>query len=243
MRITEKVTDFVRLNPDQKHHFFQEVWQFDQIIFPYASIEYLYDYMHDVDAVSVQVIRYYHADQLVGQNIIPILKLPMDAGHIFVLYSRAGFLPSYRRRNLTLYSAIRVALKQRLQHPGTALWFVPTIMQPKVYMLFASRSQHFYPRANQLIPDEHLQVLQLVKTHHRDVDQRDRGVYVHPCDLPKMSAEHLIRLRNPSETHVNYFMTQVPDYFEGYGMMCVCKLDVKTIFETLMNLTLDRIVH
>ena len=240
MKITEKVIDFAQLSPDKKHQFFQELWQFDQEIFPHASIEYLYDYMHDVDAIAVPVVRYYDGDKLVGQNIIPVLKLKMDQGHILVLYSRAGFLPAYRRRNLTLFSAIRVALQQRVQHPGLAMWFVPTIMQPKVYMLFASRSKNFFPRANHAVPAEHLRVLKLVKTHHRDVGQRGEGVFVHPCDLPKMSAEHLIRLRNPAETHINYFMTQVPDYFDGYGMMCVCKLDFKTIFETLMNLSLDR---
>ena len=240
MKITEKIEDFIGLSPEKRHHFFQELWTFDQEIFPTGTIDYLYDYLHDRDAASIPVVRYYADGVLVGQNIIRILKLNLDDQPIFVVDSRAGFLPQYRRRNLSLHSAIRVALQHKLKNPGTPLWFVPTIMQPKVYMLFASRTSNFFPRAHKMIPPQHHQVLKLMLDRQKSVQNRGEGIYVYPCDLPKVDSEHLIRLRNHAETHVNFFMQYIPDYFDGLGMLCVCELDIKTIVETAINLAIDR---
>lgn len=240
MKIIEKITNFLELPPEKKHQFFQELWAFDQEIFPTGHIEQLYDYIHDVDAIAVPIVRYYHQGRLIGQNIIPILKMPLQGREIFIVNSRAGFLEEYRRRNLSLSSAIRIVLKYRLKHPTTPMWFVPTIMQPKVYMLFASRSKQFFPRESVQMPSDHLAVLELMKNRHSDLQQRGQGIYIHACDLPKFSAEHLIRLRNKSETHVNYFMKHVPDYFDGYGLMCVCDLSLKNILEVTINLATNR---
>ena len=240
MRITEKITNFLDLSPEKKHQFFQELWAFDQEIFPTGHIDDLYDYVHDVDAIAIPVVRYYHEGKLVGQNIIPILKLKLHERDIFVLNSRAGFLTEYRRRNLSLNSAIRIALSYRIRFPTIPMWFVPIIMQPKVYMLFASRCTGFFPRDEKMMPEEHVAVLELMTHRHTKLQQRGRGIYVLPCDLPKFSAEHLIRLRNKSETHVNFFMRHVPDYFDGYGLMCVCEINLKTILETTVNLMTNR---
>lgn len=243
MRIIEKITNFLELSPEKKHQFFQELWVFDQEIFPTSNIETLYEYVHDIDAIAVPIVRYYHNGRLIGQNIIPILKVKLNERDIFVVNSRAGFLEEYRRRNLSLNSAIRIALKYRVKFPTTPMWFVPTIMQPKVYMLFASRSKNLFPREGVEIPKDHLTVIELMAKRHVDVQRRGQGIFVHPCDLPKFSAEHLIRLRNKSETHVNFFMKHVPDYFDGYGLMCVCELNLKTIVETTVNLTTNRRIH
>lgn len=240
MKITEKIEDFVRLSPEKKHYMFQEVWNFDQEIFPRSCIDDLYDYLHDGDAKAIPIVRYYANGQLIGQNIIRILQLSLDGERILVVNSRAGFLSKYRGRNLSLYSAIRVVLQHKLKHPSVPFWFVPTIMQPKVYMLFASRTANFYPRANQPMPEKYQHVLNLIIDRKKQVQQRAEGVYIHPSDLPKVDSEHLIRLRNNAETHVNFFMQHVPDYFDGLGMLCVCELDLKTIVETAMNLAFDR---
>ena len=240
MKMTEKVVDFVRLSPEKKHHFFQDIWRFDQEIFPVASIDYLYDYLHDIDAVSIPVVQYFADGNLVGQNLIRILKLDLDDRPIFVFNSRAGFLPQYRRQNQSLHSAIRIALQYKLKHPHIPFWFAPTIMQPKVYMLFASRTSNFYPRANKQIPEQHHRVLKRMLSRKKNVEERGEGIYVYPCDLPKADPEHLMRLRNNAEVHVNFFMQHLPDYFDGLGMMCICELDLKTILETTINLTLDR---
>ena len=243
MKITERVTDFVQLSVEQKHLFFQQIWAFDQQIFPHTEIENLYQFVYDLDAVSVQVVQYFHKNILVGQNIIAILKLKLDHQPIFVVMSRAGFLAQYRRRNLSLRSAIRVAFHHRLRHPSVPLWFVTTLMQPKVYSLFASRSVNFYPRNGRKMSSDHLRVLKMVMSRKSQVEKRDVEVFTHYCDIPKITPEQLIRLRNKQDTHHQFFMQHVPDYFDGMGMMCVCQLDLKTIVETTFNLAIGRKVR
>lgn len=243
MFITETVTDFTKLASEQKKHFFKKIWAFDQHIFPNATVKEIYNFVHDVDAVSVQVIHYYHEGKLIGQNVLPIIKLSLDGKPIFVLSSRAGILPAYRSTNRTLNSAIRVVLNHQIRHLTMPLWFVTTVIQPKVYTLFASRSQRFFPRAGRQIPQDYLQVLNIFQQRKHEVQKRREDIFVHPIVLPKVSLDQLRCLRNKATTHINFFMQHVPDYFDGMGLMCVCKLDLKTIFEMMFNLSFDRHVY
>ena len=163
MRITETIFDFAKLASEEKHRFFKLVCEFDQHIFPDSCEEEIYNFVYDQDAVSVLVVHYYHKDTLVGQNIIPVLKLSLEGQPIFVVSYRASILPAYRKGNRTLKTAIRVAINQRIRHPSIPLWFVPTIIQPKIYTYFASRSQNFFPRRCKEIPQQYLKVLQMIQ--------------------------------------------------------------------------------
>ena len=243
MKIRETIIDFATLPAQQKHDFFQQMLEFDQLIFPFASVEQLYQYVHDPEAVSVPVIQYFVGERLIGQNIMPILKLQLQDKPVFVVTSRAGVLEQYRRSNLTLKTAIRVALRYRLRYPAIPLWFVTTLMQPKVYTLFASRSRYFYPRKGYTMPTAHQSVLELMHRYKSRVDKRGQGIYVAPALMPKVTPDQLIRLRKRSDVHYQFFMQHVPDYFDGKGLMCVCRLDFKTISETIMNLAFGKSVH
>ena len=243
MKIVETIVDFKRMVPKEKHNFFQQVFELDQQIFPHSSIEDLYRYVYDIDALSVSIVQYHHQNKLIGQNIIQILKLILNGNPIFIISSRAGFLAEYRGGNRSLKSAIRVALNHKIRYPMYPLWFVPTIMHPKIYTLFASRSANFFPRVGKKMPQAHADVLQLLHSQYNDVEVRGENLYVHPYDLPKVMPEQLICLRIKTDLHNQFFMQHVPDYFAGIGLICICCLDFKTICETVVNLALDRKVY
>ncbi|OTG81969.1 hypothetical protein B9T33_05440 [Acinetobacter sp. ANC 5054] len=242
MKISENVIDFSKLSTEKKHDFFQQLWDFDQKIFPSSRIEQLYEYLHDPDAVAIPVVQFFHRDKLIGQNIIRILKLNHKNRPILIFNSRAGVLPEYRSHNLTLNSAIKVAMQFQIRFPAIPMWFVATVTQPKVYTLFASRSVKFYPRYDAEMPEEYMDILKSMRVRHHDVQQRTENIFVHLCDLPKVTPEQLVQLRNKSDVHIQYFMQHVPDYFDGMGMMCICKLNVSTIFEASMNIAMGRAV-
>ena len=176
-------------------------------------------------------------------EILHLIRLSQQDKPIFVVTSRAGVLEQYRRSNLTLKTAIRVALRYRLRYPAIPLWFVTTLMQPKVYTLFASRSRYFYPRKGYTMPTAHQSVLELMHRYKSQVHKRGQGIYVAPALMPKVTPDQLIRLRKRSDVHYQFFMQHVPDYFDGKGLMCVCRLDFKTISETIMNLAYGKSVH
>lgn len=243
MRITETIFDFAKLASEEKHRFFKLICEFDQQIFPDSCEEEIYHFVYDQDAVSVLVVHYYHKDTLVGQNIIPVLKLSLEGQPIFVVSYRASILPAYRKGNRTLKTAIRVAINQRIRHPSIPLWFVPTIIQPKIYTYFASRSQNFFPRRDKEIPQQYLKVLQMIQQRKAEVHKRREDIFVYPYVMPHTTPEHIQRLRNKATPHINFFMQHVPDYFDGMGLLCICKLDLPTILETVFNLFIGRKVY
>lgn len=157
--------------------------------------------------------------------------------------SRAGILAAYRRGNRTLKTAIRVAVNQRIRHPSTSLWFVPTVIQPKIYTYLAPRSRHFFPRVGRKIPAEYLKVLQMMQQRKAEVHKRREDIFVYPYVMPLTTSAQIKHLRNKTITHINFFMQHVPDYFDGMGLLCIGKLDLKTILETIWNLSTDRHVY
>jgi hypothetical protein len=243
MRITETIVDFAQLASELKNRFFKMICEFDQQIFPASCEHDIYNFIHDPDAVSVLVVHYYHKDTLVGQNIIPVLKLSLEGHPIFVVSSRASILPAYRKGNRTLKTAIRVAINHRLRHPTIPLWYVPTVIQPKIYTYFASRSQNFYPRKGREIPQDYLKVLEMMQQRKQEICKRREDIFVYPYVMPQTTPEHIQKLRNKATPHIIFFMQHVPDYFDGMGLLCICKLDLKTIMETIFNLFLDRRVY
>ena len=70
-----------------------------------------------------------------------------------------------------------------------------------------------------------------------------KRIFVYPYVMPQTTPEHIQRLRNKTTPHINFFMQHVPDYFDGMGLLCICKLDLKTVLETSFNLFLDRKVY
>lgn len=243
MRITETIVDFAKLVSEEKHRFFKLICEFDQQIFPDSCEEEIYHFVYDQDAVSILVVHYYHKDTLVGQNIIPVLQLSLEGHPIFVVSYRASILPAYRKGNRTLKTAIRVAINQRIRHPSIPLWFVLTIIQPKIYTYFASRSQNFFPRRCKEIPQQYLKVLQMIQQRKAEVHKRREDIFVYPYVMPHTTPEHIQRLRNKATPHSNFFMQHVPDYFDGMGLLCICKLDLPTILETVFNLFIGRKVY
>jgi hypothetical protein len=243
MRITETIVDFAKLVSEEKHRFFKLICEFDQQIFPDSCEEEIYHFVYDQDAVSVLVVHYYHKDTLVGQNIIPVLQLSLEGHPIFVVSYRASILPAYRKGNRTLKTAIRVAINHRIKHPSIPLWFVLTIIQPKIYTYFASRSQNFFPRRCKEIPQQYLKVLQMIQQRKAEVHKRREDIFVYPYVTPHTTPQHIQRLINRATPHSNFFMQHVPDYFDGMGLLCICKLDLLTILETVFNLFTGRKVY
>lgn len=243
MRLVEEVIDFKKLSANGKSTLFAEIESFDRTIFPNVAQNEFYQLLYNHDAVALPIIRFYHRGKIVGQNIIAILKLKTDHQPLYIICSRAALLPEYRNQNRTILSAIRVTLGYRLKYPMRQLWFVTSLMQPKVYRLFATRSKRFYPRAEAQMPAEYWDVLNHMQNRQINVQQRREDVFVHPCVLPQTTSEQLVRLRNRGCRHTNFYMQHAPDYFIGMGLMCICKLDLLTLMEAGLNILLGREVR
>lgn len=240
MNLIETVFDFKALSVQQQSYFFEKIYQFDQKVFPNSSLEELKAFVYDPDAITVTVIQFHDREQLVGQNIILLILIHFNEQTMYVVNLRASFLSEYQKQNLTILSTVKAILNQRLKNTFILVWFVISINQPKIYSLFASRSKNFYPRVGKIMPKEYHEVLQLMAARYPEIQKRSEGVYVHETHSPARSFEQLTHLRIPQDVHCNFFLQHAPDYFDGWGIMCICKLDGKTLSETALNLALNR---
>ncbi|ENW89461.1 MULTISPECIES: hypothetical protein [Acinetobacter] len=241
MDITETVFDFKALSTQQQDYFFEKIAEFDQQVFTLTCEKELKKYLYDPQAISVTIIQYHHRGKLVGQTIIPLLALTLLHQPILVVNSRASFLKSYRHQynHKIINSALKAMLNQRFKYPLTPMWFIATINQPKLYAHFVSRVRGFYPRSDIRMPEDYLSVLQVMASRQHDIQKRDEDIYVHQTCVPLRSEEELQQLRVHANPHCDFFLQHAPDYFDGIGLMCICRLDSKTLTETALNFALD----
>ncbi len=68
------------------------------------------------------------------------------------------------------------------------------------------------------MPTEYVDVLNSYKIRQHDVQHRAEDIFVHRCDLPKVTPEQLVAATEKSDEHVQFFMQHVPDYFDGMGL-------------------------
>lgn len=63
-----------------------------------------------------------------------------------------------------------------------------------------------------------------------------KNIFAHSCDLPKVTPAQLIRLCSRADAHQQFFIQHAPDYFDGIGLMCICRLSFRTICAAALNL-------
>lgn len=240
MYVSEVVFDLKKISLLKQNCVFQEMLKLDKQIFPETTDQSFMDFVYDPAAISVYVIQYFCEDRLIGQNIIPILKLETETGMVLIVSSRAGFLPDYRKLDQTLNGAVRLIMNHRMKYPFTPYWFVTTLAQPRLYGLFASRSSHFFPRKDKNSPGEYREMLNFIAQRQPNVEQRGEDIYIQDCNLPVPSADELMHCGIVPDSHSAFFTKHAPDWFYGKGMICLCKLDGRTLTETAMNVFLDR---
>ena len=81
----------------------------------------------------------------------------------------------------------------------------------------------------------------MIQQRKSDV-QKSKYSYASKCNTQTTPAD--IRcLRNNATPHINFFMQYVSDYFNGIGLTCVYKLDLRTILEIILSLFLSRKVY
>ncbi|WP_448762122.1 hypothetical protein [Acinetobacter tandoii] len=240
MNISETITDYKKLLPEHQNQYLEQLLAFDRIIFPDTCKQELHDFMHDSDAISVQIVEYFDGVRLIGYNSILVLKLKIREKNIFVANSRGSFLPNYQRANKTINSVIKVAVQHSIKHPLVPLWIVVTLMQPKAYALLASCVQNFYPRIDVDTPQDYLEILKLIALKKSDVQKRAEGIYVHPRVIPETALDESINIHDQANQHIDFFMQHTPDFFDGMGMMCVSKLNTKMLTEAAILNAIER---
>lgn len=66
------------------------------------------------------------------------------------------------------------------------------------------------------------------------------SIFANSSDLPRVAPAQLIRLRSQADAHQQFFMQHALDYFDGMGLMCICRLNFRTICAAAVNLALGR---
>ncbi|WP_374574415.1 hypothetical protein [Acinetobacter sp.] len=61
------------------------------------------------------------------------------------------------------------------------------------------------------------------------------NIFAHSCDLPRVTPEQLIRLRISS-----FLCSMRRIILTAWGLMCICRLDFRTICAAALNLALGR---
>lgn len=159
-----------------------------------------------------------------------------------VIRTEVGFLPNYRRYNITLPTLVRSALAFQLSTLMRKGYFVATPVHPTPYRLGLAQLPEVWPHPEKPMPEKIRNVIGSLKAA-LDLHQVENGGEF-SCQVGWKVKESQIlkdRIQSRKDPVTRFYLSQNPDYSEGNGMLMVVPLTFKTYYSGLLGLVKKRI--
>jgi hypothetical protein len=168
--------------------------------------------------------------EMAGYCAVHRFRRRLRGREISVIRAEAGLRPEFRGRGATYWFGITYALRLKLRHPLTPVYYLGTLVHASSYHLFCKYFPWVYPAPGRPRPDD-MRVLALSL-----IDSFDRPA-VDPAD-PLVRDVGWITLETPQESALNrqtdlpdvqYYLRRNPGYVNGHGLVVLVPLSLPNI--------------
>ena len=228
----------IQLTEKEKHELTDRLYKIHEEIFHGVSKAAFRKYVIEPDS-KLTKIRIYRD---VGGN---------DAGYLsfqvfetgprrmdpFVVRTEVGFLPQYRRYNLTLPTLIRSAIAFQLKQLGRKGYFLATPVHPTPYRIGINQLPEVWPHPERETPQHIRETLGTLREALGIRPVPGGGEFA--CQVGWQVRESQIlkdRIMRRTDPITQFYLRQNPDYSEGNGMLMLVPLTLKTYMSGLGGL-------
>ncbi|MDQ2091887.1 hypothetical protein [Marimonas arenosa] len=151
-----------------------------------------------------------------------------------VIRAEAGLDPDFRGRSSTYWFGMIRALRTKLRHPFTPLYYLGTLVHTSSYHLFCKYFPLVYPSAGRPMPEQ-MRALALNLIESFDSPAVD------PAD-PLVRDVGWITIETPQETRLSrqnhrpdiaYFLERNPGFARGHGLVVLVPLSWSNLFAAI----------
>lgn len=154
-----------------------------------------------------------------------------------VVRTEVGFLPNFRRYNITLPTLIKDAVKYQIANLGRTAYFLATPVHPTPYRLGLAQLPEVWPRQNTPTPLKIKQVFSLL-ADSLNIQKADTGSEF-ACKVGWQVKESQVlqdRIMTRKDPATRFYLEHNPNYSQGNGLMMLVPLTFRTYFKGFMGI-------
>lgn len=232
-----------KLSGRERTELAEDLYAVHERIFSGVSAEHFRLHVIEPEAEATAIQLYLTAEnRIVGYCAIHRFRRRVKGRDALVLRAEAGLMPEYRGRGRTYEFGIVRAMRTKLLHPFTPIYYLGTLVHTSSYHLFCKYFPQIFPHPVLKAPDD-------LGTIARDLADSFSNPRVHPDD-PYLRDVGWITIETPQEKALNqrrnqpdvdFFRQRNPGYDRGHGLVIVVPLTFGNIFAALLRRLAERV--
>ena len=222
----QRTVDIDRLDPAARRKLGDELYPVQQLIFHGPEKEEFIDHVMFPDAERNMVRLYLDTSgATIGFCAVHRYRRVLRGRTYLVIRAEAGLHPDFRGRGSTYSFGIARALRQKLRHPFTPLYYLGTLVHTSSYHLFYKYFPKVYPTPDREMPDTVRDLaLELSESFHFPaVDSSDP--LVRDAGWTTIETQQEAELsQQDNRPDVAFFLRRNPGYARGHGLVVLVPL-------------------
>ena len=222
------------LPPTDREAFLDELGSLVSTIFINYGRDYLAKDMAAPHLASARVLMMRDGNgRLVGYNQVRRFAYEIDGRTVHMFRAMAGLLPEYRGRGSTLTFGLAQAFRFKLAHPFAEVYFLPILLHPTSYTLFARYGHAFWPTPKETTPADKFELLKkLCETAGFPLDDPDHPYVCKPDVMTRQDDAEAADWAADPRPEVQFFLKTNPRYREGRALVGIAPLTFANLFIT-----------
>ncbi|MCW8331987.1 hypothetical protein MD588_24650 [Photobacterium sp. SDRW27] len=227
--------DPASLSTTEKEHFVDSLYRLHSQIFDGVERADFVSYVVDSPADWTRIRVYKNSlNEWVGYCSVHRFNKKVFGRSLVIFRAEAGILRSYRGRSQTLWFAFNEAIKYRIRHPFSEIYYLGSFVHPSVLYMFSRYFSKYYPRADTptppLIKDL---MLELAKVFNIEPVEKQDELARKVGWVTKESVEDRAFWQNHPHPVVKLYIETNPGYIYGNGLLTLVPLAFGNIFISL----------
>ena len=227
-----------KMSNTDKNHLTDRLFTIHKEIFEGVSKEQFRKYVIEPDSRLTRIRVYKDREgNEVGYLSFQVFETGKRRRDPLVVRTEVGFLPNFRRYNITLPTLIKDAVKYQLSTLGRKAYFLATPVHPTPYRLGLAQLPEVWPRPDQPTP-ESIQAVFNQLTNALKIQKSETGSRF-TCKVGWKVKESQVlkdRIMSRKDPVTRFYLEHNPDYTEGNGLLMLVPLTFQTYFKGFQGL-------
>lgn len=236
-RVSRRTLVPADMSADERARFARDLYAVHSHIFSGVSMERFASHVVEPPAehTAIQVFED-ETGRLVGYCAFHRYARALNGEPVIVLRAEAGLLPEYRGKALAHWFGMFGALREKLRHPFTRVFYFGTLVHPSSYRFFCKYFPTIFPRHDQDAPDDIRALAIAVADSWEDPAVSPDAPLVRDVGWVTIETlEHPAFISDEGRADIRYFETVNPGYTRGHGLVVLLPVTLGNVSRAILK--------
>lgn len=215
----------------------RRLYEVHRRIFSGVSARKFHDHVIEPPADTTRIRLFLAADDaIIGYCAIHRYWRWVQRRRVIVLRAEAGLMPEYRGRGATYTFGIIRAVREKLTHPATPVYYLGTLVHPSSYHLFCKYFPRVYPHPGIETPPKLMDIARELIDSFPDPAVAASDPFVRDVGWTTIETPQETTLnRRRDRPDVAFFRGRNPGYTQGHGLVVIVPITIGNVAAALLS--------